>query len=284
MKPMVIQQFLTFARALAIAAEEPILRLYQNCSVGIKEDGTEVTDADRDAERVMREKILSVYPTHDVLGEEYGRSEKSESEFRWVLDPIDGTASFVLGSPMFGTLVALLQNDEPIVGVIHLPAMRETIYAAKGLGCWRESGGGSPARVHVAPAVELQDAVISATGVQHTDMMPGKTAFSLSRVIRGARKFRFVGDCVQYALVCKGTLHAAFDPMMHPWDIAAIVPCIEEAGGVVTSITGCRTGIVFGGSLLASCDPVLHNKLAGLLSPSMHDKAGTQPSEEASVL
>jgi histidinol-phosphatase len=263
-----IKQFLHFARSLALAAEKPILSLYQNCTAGFKADGSEVTDADREAELIMRVMIADRFPTHDVLGEEYGEAARGKSEYRWVLDPIDGTASFVLGTPMFGTLIALLHNDEPVVGVIHMPALRETIYAATKLGCWFESRGKSPVRTHVAASVDLEDAVISSTGVHHTDIVSDEESIGLSHVIKESRKFRFVGDCVQYALVCKGNLHAALDPIMHPWDIAALVPCIEESGGVVSSIEGRRAEIVFGGSLLASCSPQLHAHIIERLVPA----------------
>ncbi len=262
------QTFLEFALRLAQTAEREILPRYRNVAVSLKSDGSEVTEADREAERVMRAVIEQQYPNHDILGEEHGATNKG-SRYRWVLDPVDGTASFTLAMPIFGTLVALLEDDEPVVGVIHLPAIGETVYAARGLGCWFTAAGAAPVRVQVSPVSSLKEAIASSSGVQSSDIFTkdGETPYRLSNVIRGARKFRFCGDCSQYALLARGKLHVAFDPVMHPWDIAALVPCVEEAGGVATSITGQREGVVYSGSLLTTSDPMLHEEVLGLLQP-----------------
>ena len=109
---------------------------FQRCAVDWKPDGSEVTEGDRRAEAVMRELIAKHLPAHKVLGEEYGGSQSPTDEPLWVLDPIDGTASFAVGLPIFGTLIGYVEKGEPQVGVIHLPAMGETVYAASGSGCW----------------------------------------------------------------------------------------------------------------------------------------------------
>ena len=124
-------------------------------------------------------------------------------------------------------------------------------------------------QVKVDPRASLNDAVASSSGVQSSDIYSknGEIPFRLSNIIRGARKFRFCGDCSQYALLCRGKLHVALDPVMHPWDIAALIPCIEEAGGVATSINGSRENVVFNGSLLVASDHMLHAEVLGLLQP-----------------
>ncbi len=263
---MEIQKYLSFARALVLAAENPIMHLYQHCAVSFKSDGSEVTDADREAEQIMREMITRVYSTHDMLGEEFGGDLKTNNEFQWVLDPIDGTASFVLGLPTFGTLVALLMYGEPVLGVINFPAMGETVYAAKGLGCWFESRNATRMQLNVSPPVELQGATISVSGIHNSDVAGTKGPFALTSLIAQTKKLKVISDCVQHALVCKGKLHAAIDTEMKPWDIAALVPCVEEAGGIASSLSGRREGIVFGGSLLTSCDRSLHDKIVDVLS------------------
>ncbi|UXI70682.1 hypothetical protein N4264_14085 [Tahibacter amnicola] len=232
----------------------------------MKADGTEVTEADRAAETVIRDLLAQHYPRHAILGEEFGGSATDDPDL-WVIDPIDGTTWFSLGMPVFGTLIAYLKEQEPVVGVIHFPALGETVYAAKGLGCWFQPRTGAPVRVRVSDAVRLRDAAISASGIHRSDFLreePGRP-YHLSGVQRQARKFRFCGDCLQHALVCRGNLHAAIDTVMQPWDIAALVPCVEEAGGVATSLSGQRHGILFGGSLLTSCDRSLHDELLGTL-------------------
>lgn len=260
-------KLLPFALELARQAETEILPLFLNVTAERKADGTEVTEADRQAEVRMRAHIQTHYPDHAILGEEQGRSGPEDARFCWVLDPIDGTAGFTIGVPLFGTLVGLLEDGEPVLGVIHLPGLDETVYAAKGSGCWYRRGKDLPRRVHTSTCSRLDEAVVSSTGIESTDLVsPGKGAFPLSEMVGKVRKFRFVTDCAQYALVARGLVDLAFDPIMSPWDIAALVPCIEEAGGAVASTkTGERAGVVFGGSLIVSSTPALLQEAFNLL-------------------
>jgi histidinol-phosphatase len=261
------QEFLEFALQLVSAAAEVIMPHYHNCAVTTKSDGTEVTEADRRAEDVIREKITEQFPEDSILGEEFGGTNRSKTKYRWIIDPLDGTTWFTLGVPIFGTLIALLEHDEPIIGVIHFPVTSETIYAGKGLGCWFKTRESNPVRIHVGSKNRVKDAVISAAGVHssniHTNM--GEVPYNLTRIIHRARRFRFCGDCLQHALLCRGRVHAAIDTLMKPWDSAAIIPCVEEAGGIVTTLSGRRDGIVFGGNLLASCDISLHREILIML-------------------
>ncbi len=258
----VIGSEIGFALELAGAASAEIMPRYRACRVEFKTDGTEVTDADRAAEEVLREMISRRYPRDGVLGEEFGESGPKHARRVWVLDPIDGTASFTLGVPLFGTLIALCENDEPIVGIIHFPALNETVFAERGGGCWFKSSMEPPKSVHVASTLRLNEATVSASGVHGSNLQPSSySSNNLARVIDEAKKFRFVSDCMQHALVARGRMHAALDTIMKPWDIAAIVPCVEEAGGVVTTIHGERNGIVNGGSLLSSCSVGVHEEV-----------------------
>jgi histidinol-phosphatase len=260
------EDLLAFALDLARAAEKAILPHYQRCVVSLKADGSEVTEADRAGETVMRRMIADRFPTHAILGEEQGGAMTPSCPERWIIDPVDGTTSFAVGAPLFGTLVAFVEEEEPVVGVIHFPALGETVYAARGLGCRFQRGGDPPLSVRVAAPVPLREALVSATGVHGSDIQPGEVAYRLTPVIQRARKFRFFSDCLQHALLCRGTIHAAIDTIMQPWDIAALVPCVEEAGGVVSTLDGRRQGLVFGGSLLSSCDRRLHDEVLGLLA------------------
>jgi len=261
------QELLEFALQLVKAAAEQIMPHYYSCVVNTKPDGTDVTEADRRAEEVVREMIAKQLPDHSILGEEFGATNGSRTQYRWVVDPLDGTTWFTLGVPIFGTLVALLEDDEPLIGVIHFPVTGETVYAGKGLGCWFKVGDTTPVRVRVGSKVGLEEAVVSAAGVHgsdiHTDS--GQMPYNLTGLIHQTKKFRFCGDCLQHALVCRGRIHAAVDTLMQPWDSAAIIPCIEEAGGIATTLSGQRRGIVFGGNLLTSCDASLHHEILELL-------------------
>jgi histidinol-phosphatase len=263
-------EHLAFALLLAREAERVILSHYRDVTLQWKVDGTEVTEADRAAEKAMRTMIRTRYPDHDILGEEAGGSLISSRRHRWILDPIDGTAWFSLGAPIFGTLIALVEDNEPVVGVIHMSAVHETTYAAKGLGCWFSTRGRRPRQVKVTHPVSLGEATVLASGAHASDILPlqGRPLVHLSRVAKGARKFKFYGDCAQHALVCRGNAHAAIDTVMNPWDIAAVVPCVEEAGGLVSTLSGDRKGIVFGGSLVTACSPSLLREILEALETS----------------
>jgi histidinol-phosphatase len=260
------EERLAFALELARAAEEAILPHYRGCAISLKPDGTEVTEADRGAEVILRERIGRRFPGEPILGEELGGELMREGR-QWILDPVDGTAWFTVGLPLFGTLIAYVEDAEPIVGVIHFPVLQETVYAARGSGCWFRAPDCSPMRVQVAPPVGLAEAVVSASGIQRSDMAPapGEQPLGLKELARRARKFRFCGDCGQHALVARSRLHVAIDAVMKPWDIAALVPCIEEAGGVVSNLAGERKGILSGGSLVSSADRGLHEEVLGVL-------------------
>lgn len=261
-----LQDLVDVALEVARLAERPILEGFRRSVVSHKADGTEVTDADRRAEEVIREFLMRRFPDHAILGEEFGGHEGRAGR-KWVIDPIDGTASFTLGSPMFGTLIGLLHGADPVVGVMHFPALRETVYAARGLGCWFVLDGGDPERVRVAVAEGMSEAVI----LGPSDFSLGspddreREYRSMLPLVRRARKFRVGGDCVRYGLVCRGIAHAAIDLLVYPWDIAAVVPCVEEAGGVASTVEGERDGIVFGGSLVAASAPALLREVCELL-------------------
>jgi len=263
-----LSSFLTFAFEIAnIAASEALLKFHSHLTYS-KDDGSLVTDADRLAERKMRELIIERYPSHGILGEEE-RELKGSDGYQWVLDPIDGTASFVLGIPKFGTLIALLEKGNPRLGVIHLPVTQETLYAEAGRGCWYARRDTKPIRVRVNERVRfLKEATISLSGVDCSELRKGmrKQNCLLGGLIRDAGCIEFVGDCVQHMLVARGKFHVALDSVMQPWDSAAIIPCIREAGGVVSTLQGEYENVVFGGSLLSSCDSQLHAEVLGRIN------------------
>ncbi len=263
-----IAEILQFALSLADLAERQILPVYRNCSVTLKSDGSDVTEADRSAEKAMREIIGKRFPDHAILGEEFGGARPDPRQPAWVLDPIDGTTSFAIGVPLFGTLIGYLEKGEPVAGVIHFPAMGETVFAAQNLGCWSRLRGGTPKRVQVAPAKGIREAFVSACSAGPSDIHPAleQPCYKMSALIPLVRKFRFITDCMQHALVAQGRIDAALDLIMHPWDIAAIVPCVEEAGGVVTDLDGVREGIVWRPSLLTSSNRRLHDQILDSLN------------------
>lgn len=257
-----------FARRLAREASGVIMPFFRTVAVEHKPDGSEVTEADRRAEERIRVEIQRAHPHAAVLGEEFGGDRRPVSGDQWIIDPLDGTASFVLGLPLFGTLIGFLRDGEPLVGVVHMPALGETVYAAKGAGCWFEPEGEPPQRLQCEPVGSLGKAFVSAGGLHASALqpVPGLRPYPLDRVIAGARKFRVVSDCIQHVLVCRQRLHVAIDPVMSPWDSAALVPCVREAGGTVTSLAGASENVVFAGSLLSAADPKLHQEVVSIIT------------------
>jgi len=259
---------LNLALDLARTAEEEILPRFRTVSVTRKPDGTEVTEADREAERVMRERLAEERPDHAVLGEEFGESGPADARYRWVLDPVDGTAGFTIGVPLFGTLVALLENGAPVVGVIHFPALGETVYAAQGEGCWFRTAE-DEVSVAVDPVGSLDAATVTTTALHSSDVMAAddQTPYRMTDLVRRAGKFRFVTDCLQHALVARGRTHVAVDTLMRPWDVAALVPCVREAGGVAQPLDPNAEDVVFGGSLVSAGSKSLLHEVRALLQP-----------------
>jgi histidinol-phosphatase len=225
-----------------------------------KADGSEVTSADRSAERLLRRHLRASWPRDAILGEEYGGELVSAGRC-WLIDPIDGTASYVLGLPMFGTLVSLLIDGEPVFGCIHLPALRETTYAARGFGCWLKRDGGRAARVRVGAPCALSSAQVGLTSFKESDLARRPGPWQLTQLARSAGRLRLVGDCVQYALLCRGQLDAAVDPLMKPWDIGALAACVLEAGGSASDLTGETTRLVEHSSLVAASSARLRREI-----------------------
>lgn len=236
-----------------------------------KADGSIVTDADTAAEEYLRDFFAKHTPEASVWGEEYGREDKNV-ELEWVIDPIDGTVWYEMGSPVFGTLIGLVASGKPVVGIISLPATREMVFASQSEGCFYSNPMfTSPAIAKVAQPVEsLSNARISAAGLHRTDIWleKGTKAYSLSKLPTTAKLFRLAGDSIQHALVARGKLDGAIDTAMYPWDNAAMIPCITEAGGVVCGIEGQTENIIECGSLLSASCPIILDELVSILSPS----------------
>jgi histidinol-phosphatase len=260
-------EILATLRPALAAADAITLGRQARVAVKRKRDGTEVTAADRAAERLLRRTIRATWPGDSVLGEEYGGSLSRHGRC-WLLDPIDGTASYVLGLGTFGTLVALLVDGEPVFGCIHLPAMGETTYAGAGRGCWLLRRGGRARRVRVGVPRPLRMAETGLTSFKASDLAPRDGPWRLSELARAVGRVRLVGDCVQYALVCRGELDAAVDPLMNPWDIAPLVVCVREAGGSVSDLAGRTHDLLGATSFVAASSAGLRRAICARLAPT----------------
>jgi len=249
-----LRSLLELAQEIAFAAGRRTLAYFQSgLAVEQKSDGTPVTIADREAEALMRSVIGKAFPGHAILGEEHGE-QTGDPAYRWILDPIDGTKSFVRGVPLYGTLVGVEVHGDPAVGVVYLPALDEMVAAARGLGC---SWNGRPA--HVSSQTDLAQALAVSTDERSArersrgfEQLTGRCAMQ-----------RTWGDCYAYVLVATGRAEIAVDPIMNAWDCAALLPVVEEAGGRFTSWAGERS--IHGGDAVAS-NGALHAQSLALLT------------------
>ncbi len=206
---------------------------YFNTGVAVerKRDDTPVTQADREAEALIREYIRKQYPTHALLGEEHGTAEGTGDgqAYRWIIDPIDGTKSFVTGAPLWGVLVGVEVGGVPSVGVIYLPALEEMVAAATGLGCTWNSR-----TARVSEVAALGEATLLTTSV--LECQARSDAFD--RLAGQVRLVRGWGDCYGYVLVATGRADIMLDAAMKPWDSAPMLPILQEAGGHFSDWTG----------------------------------------------
>jgi len=193
-----------------------------------KSDNTPVTVADQQAEQKIRQLISEYWPDHGIIGEEYGQSS-SKSSFTWIIDPIDGTKSFVSGVPLYSTLMALTDGAKALIGIAHFPALGETIYAVRGGGCFWDGR-----RAHVSKVDNLSDAVILTSGLNY---FGNKTA-AWQRLVDNTYTQRTWGDAYGYFLVATGRAEIMLDPAMHIWDSAPFQVILEEAGGTFTDWLG----------------------------------------------
>ncbi|MBS3794538.1 MAG: histidinol phosphate phosphatase [Candidatus Thorarchaeota archaeon] len=210
-----------------------------------KEDKTPVTVADKRAGRMIRDTIESTYPDHSILGEEYD-DKMTDSPIRWIIDPIDGTQSFVRGVPLYAVLIAVQYEEQPLLGVIHVPPLHETVAAAIGIGCFHDGEA-----CQVSNTDSLADAWVQVTDVvslaRHRPVLFDKLSAK-------AGFLRTWGDAYGYLLVATGRSDVMLDPVMELWDIAPLMPIITEAGGHFGDLDGNQIG--FGKSALA-CAPKL---------------------------
>jgi myo-inositol-1(or 4)-monophosphatase len=223
--------------------------------VETKSDNTPVTIADRGAEELMRRMIRERFPDHGILGEEFG-PENTGAEFVWVLDPIDGTRAFAAATPLFGTLIALLHCGQPVLGAIHQPVLGQLVL---GDGVCTTLNG-RPVQVRDTPRIE--DATLLCSDVLAPARHQNGGAFAALGL--RVRQLRTWGDCYGYLLVATGWADIMCDPVLSPWDIAALIPVVRGAGGVITDWQG-RDPV--GAASLVAASPGLHAQVIAALNP-----------------
>ena len=241
--PSELKQTLDFAVGIAREAGAMTLQYFKGSfAAERKADNSFVTIADREAERFLRRQIEQTFPDDAILGEEE-LEKPGTSERRWILDPIDGTYSFVHGVPLYAVLIGLEIHAESLLGVVNLPALNETVYAAQGLGCfWNDE----PARV--SSTASLDEALLLSTDFGTCEQFGfGQAADALQQNVQTRRTW---GDAYGHILVATGRADVMLDPVMNIWDCAALLPIIEEAGGTFTDWRGERT--IDGGNAIST--------------------------------
>lgn len=230
--------------------------------VTLKPDRTPVTQADQEAERAIVEILRAAFPDHGVLGEEFG--SHGSAELRWIIDPIDGTKSFVRGIPFFATLIGLEEDGEVTAGVVHAPATGELLYAARGEGAFDEHGK----RLRVSDVARLAQSMVSLGGLQIFRREGWWQA--LERLVEATARQRGYGDYLGSTAVIRGWSEAMLELDVKPWDLAALKILVEEAGGRMTDFAGEAT--IYGGSAVVT-NGRIHDQVLELLGPATRSGA-----------
>ncbi|MGE5497226.1 MAG: histidinol-phosphatase [Syntrophothermus sp.] len=244
-----------FSQLLAQKSGEVIRRYFRSqVSIDTKDDDSPVTIADRKAEEIMRELIMKEFPDHSILGEEFGEFNPG-SEYQWILDPIDGTKSFISGTVTFGTLIALLKNGKPVLGVINQPILNEFLIGDN------ETAELNRKKVCCRKCSGLSAATLLTT--DHVNIQKYQNAQKFDKLISKVKLYRNWGDCYGYYLVATGFADIMIDPIMSVWDSMALIPVIQGAGGVITDYHG--GDAVEGHSIIAAA-PDIHSEVIKILN------------------
>jgi myo-inositol-1(or 4)-monophosphatase len=256
--------YLEFAQRMALAAGEVILPHFR-VAIDVEDKGgakgyDPVTVADQAAESVIRDEIARMHPTHGIRGEEHGW-QRGSSNYTWVIDPIDGTRSFILGQLHWATLIALHDGERVVAGVAHQPFVGESFIAtADGPSEWRR--GSQRRTLHTRRCRAVSDAVVACT---HPSIFPTPAALAaFHRVADRARLTRYGGDCYAYCLLAMGLIDIVIEASLHAYDVQALMPVITSAGGVMSTWDGGRPDE--GGFIVACGDPSLHESVLKLLA------------------
>lgn len=252
------KEYAQFAELLADKARDVSLKYFRKqLDIDIKSDESPVTIADRETEQLVREMIKDRYPGHGFFGEESG-SANTDSQFTWVVDPIDGTKNFVAGMPFYGTLIALLRDGQPVVGVIDIPALSERWTGIKGEVTLFN---GEPAATKAEKG--LESAIWYTTSPA---FFVGDDGDAFARLESRMPACRFGTDCYAFALLASGYVDLVIETQLKPYDYLALVPVIEGAGGIITDWNGDALGLESNGRVLACANAAIHSKALALMA------------------
>ncbi len=259
---MALIDFSQFVNELATVSGQAILPFFRTAiSMDDKSRGGDfdpVTEADRAGESTMRQIIKRSFPTHGIVGEEFG-AEREDAEYVWVLDPIDGTRAFVAGLPTWGTLIGLSRNGKPAFGMMHQPFTGERFFGDSGRATYQGPGGERQLRTRRCES--LKDSIISTTNPK---LFRGDDLRAYDRVESVVKLARYGCDCYAYCMLAAGHIDLVVETGLKPYDIVALIPIIEGAGGIVTSWDG--GSAAQGGRIIAAGDRRVHAAAIELLS------------------
>jgi inositol-phosphate phosphatase / L-galactose 1-phosphate phosphatase / histidinol-phosphatase len=248
--------YLAFAGELADTVRPIVLSYFRTpLDIVYKPDESPVTTADRTIERHLRERIEARFPEHGIFGEEMGI--KPGNAFTWIIDPIDGTKSFITGFPLFGTLISLVHDERPFCGLIDIPATGERWTATPGGALFN----GGPARTSACDTVAAARFYTTSP-----DMFAGREADMFERLSKSAKLRRFGGDCYMYGLLASGHCDLVLEAGLQPYDYMALVPIVQGAGGCITDWDGSELSLRSDGRVLASATPKLHTEALALIN------------------
>ena len=253
-----LEELVTFSNHLADESEK-IIKQYFRKSIKIesKEDESPVTIADKSVELKIRELIQNKYPNHGILGEEF-EAKNIDSEYLWVIDPIDGTRSFIAGHKDFGTLIALLHNNVSIVGIINCPMHQERWVGVNGRKTTMNN-----LEVNTSKITSLNQGYFCTSGLYLEDDHFKK---SCDKIINKTKYYRLGGDCYMYGMVASGLIDIVLEDTLKTHDYMALIPVIEGAGGIVTDKHGNPLTINSDGSILATANKALHNQIIDIIN------------------
>lgn len=255
---MLSRSLIGVAQAVADAARPVPLKYFRrSLIVEDKADASPVTVADRETEAAMRRVLAEMVPEHGIFGEEHGRSGL-DRRYVWVLDPIDGTRSFITGFPLFCSLIALLEDGIPVLGIIDVPAIGERYMGIAGDRAWF-----ADRLLRTSGCTRLDEAQVYVAGHEPSD--PARRA-GFARAAQAGRMQRYCYDAYAYALVAAGHVDVMFETDLEPYDYLSLVPLIEAAGGCITDWAGKPLRLDSAGDVLASASPQLHEQMLALLN------------------
>lgn len=250
-----IDQYKDFSKQLAEVSGKLISHYFRTeIKIDSKLDESPITIADKKAEEVMRELIHKEFPEHGIIGEEFGNFQE-DAEYVWVLDPIDGTKSFISGALSFGTLISLMKNNQPILGVINHPILNELLIGDN------ETASLNDKIVNIRDCENLSDSTLLTTDHFNIGKYQNQTKFD--ELVKHVNMYRNWGDCYGYYLLATGFADIMIDPIMSKWDTLALIPIIKGAGGIISDYQG--NDPVEGDSIVA-CGKQLHSKVIELLN------------------